>query len=103
MSIEKTFTVCGTARNVDGTIKARVANDLVSRIKILVKYKCTDINLIELPEEMTKYKALEHIKRLPAFSEEAQQDEIVRRMYDIKETQKKRDYAQILSTGAVTQ
>ena len=51
MANEKTFTVCGTARNVDGTLKVRVANDIVSRIKTLVKYDCTDINLIELPED----------------------------------------------------
>jgi len=57
MSKEKTFTVVGTAVNPDGTIKVRWSNDLVSRIKILNKAKCIDIDLIELPKEMTKLKA----------------------------------------------
>jgi len=51
---EKTFTVAGTAINADGTVKARFANDLVARIKILNKAGCTEINLVELPRAMTK-------------------------------------------------
>jgi hypothetical protein len=43
---DKLFTVAGTARNPDGTVKARFANDLVARIKILNKAGCTDINLV---------------------------------------------------------
>jgi hypothetical protein len=58
---EKTFTVAGTAKNADGTVKARFANDLVARIKILNKAKCTDINLVELPRAMTKLEALQYL------------------------------------------
>ena len=58
----KLFTVAGTARNPDGTVKVRFANDLVSRIKILTKAGCTDINLVELPEGMTKLQALQHLQ-----------------------------------------
>jgi hypothetical protein len=58
---EKTFTVAGTAKNPDGTVKARFANDLVARIKILNKSKCTDINLAELPRAMTKLEALQYL------------------------------------------
>ena len=58
----KLFTVAGTARNADGTVKARFANDLVARIKILTKAGCTDINLIELPQGMTKLDALKHLQ-----------------------------------------
>lgn len=58
---EKTFTVAGTAKNPDGTVKARFANDLVSRIKILNKTGCTDINLGELPHAMTKLEALQYL------------------------------------------
>jgi hypothetical protein len=58
---EKTFTVAGTAKNPDGTVKARFANDLVARIKILNKAKCTDINLVELPQAMTKLEALQFL------------------------------------------
>jgi len=61
MTIEKTFTVAGTATNPDGTAKARFANDLVARIKILNKTGCTDINLMELPRPMTKLEALQYI------------------------------------------
>jgi|GEM_PF-4682555 len=57
---EKTFTVVGTAINADGTIKVRWANDLVARIKILDKAGCTDIDLIELDEGMTKLDAAEY-------------------------------------------
>ena len=58
---EKLFTVAGTAKNADGTVKARFANDLVARIKILNKAGCTDINLVELPRAMTKLEALQHL------------------------------------------
>lgn len=61
MTAEKTFTVAGTAKNSDGTVKARFANDLVARIKILNKSKCTDINLVELPHAMTKLEALKYL------------------------------------------
>ena len=63
-TLEKTFTVAGTATNADGTAKARFANDLVARIKILNKAGCTNINLIELPQPMTKLEALQHLQSL---------------------------------------
>jgi hypothetical protein len=63
-TLEKTFTVAGTATNADGTAKARFANDLVARIKILNKAGCTNINLIELPRAMTKLEALQHLQSL---------------------------------------
>lgn len=59
---EKLFTVAGTATNADGTVKARFANDLVARIKILNKAGCTDINLMELPKAMTKLEALQYLQ-----------------------------------------
>jgi hypothetical protein len=61
MATEKTFTVAGTATNPDGTTKARFANDLVARIKILNKAGCTAINLIELSKPMTKLEALQYL------------------------------------------
>ena len=64
MATEKLFTVAGTATNADGTAKARFANDLVARIKILNKAGCTDINLMELPKAMTKLEALQHLQSL---------------------------------------
>ena len=61
MATEKLFTVAGTATNADGTVKARFANDLVARIKILNKAGCTNINLVELPKPMTKLEALQYL------------------------------------------
>ncbi len=61
MSADKLFTVAGTATNADGTTKARFANDLVARIKILNKAGCTNINLVELPRAMTKLEALQYL------------------------------------------
>jgi hypothetical protein len=61
MSVEKLFTVAGTATNPNGTTKARFANDLVARIKILNKAGCTGINLMELPSAMTKLQALQYL------------------------------------------
>jgi hypothetical protein len=58
---DKLFSVAGTATNADGTTKARFANDLVARIKILNKAGCTNINLVELPEPMTKLQALQYL------------------------------------------
>lgn len=61
MSNDKLFTVAGTATNSDGTVKVRFANDLVARIKILNKAGCTNINLVELPEPMSKLQALRYL------------------------------------------
>ena len=62
MSNDKTFTVAGTATNKDGTVKVRFANDLVARIKILNKAGCSNINLVELPQAMTKLEALQYLQ-----------------------------------------
>jgi hypothetical protein len=61
---ERLFTVAGTATNPDGTTKVRWATDLVSRIKILNKTGCTNINLVELPEPMTKLESLDYLRHL---------------------------------------
>jgi len=62
MASEKLFTVAGTATNPDGTTKARFANDLVARVKILSKGNCTNINLVELPRAMSKLEALQYLQ-----------------------------------------
>ena len=62
MSNDKTFSVAGTATNKDGTVKVRFANDLVARIKILNKAGCNNINLVELPQAMTKLEALQYLQ-----------------------------------------
>lgn len=60
MSADKLFTVAGTATH-NGVTKVRFANDLVARIKILNKAGATNINLIELPNAMTKLEALKYL------------------------------------------
>jgi len=71
MATEKMFTVAGTATNPDGTTKARFANDLVARIKILNKAGCTNVNLVELPRAMSKLEALEHLNSLGTYTGDA--------------------------------
>lgn len=71
--MEKTFTVVGTAVNEDGTCKVRWANDLVSRIKTLNKAGCTEIDLRELPEPMTKFQAVSWLSKQENLSEDAQE------------------------------
>ena len=61
--MEKKFTVAGTASQ-HGITKVRFANDIVSRTKILIKNNCKNINLIELPEPMTKLEALKYLESL---------------------------------------
>lgn len=55
------FTVVGTSTH-QGQTKVRFANDLVSRVKILVKNGHTDIDLFELPEPMTKAEACDYLR-----------------------------------------
>lgn len=64
MATEKLFTVAGTATDTKGNTKARFANDLVARVKILTKAGCSNINLVELPQPMTKLEALQHLQSL---------------------------------------
>jgi hypothetical protein len=61
MATDKLFTVAGTATNPDGTTKARFANDMVARVKILAKAGCSNVNLVELPRPMTKLEALQYL------------------------------------------
>ena len=68
---DKLFTVAGTATNPDGTTKARFANDMVARVKILTKNNCTNINLVELPRPMTKLEALQYLADTGNFSGDA--------------------------------
>lgn len=58
---EKLFTVAGTATQ-NGITKARFANDMVARVKILTKSGCTNIDLVELPRAMTKLEALQYLQ-----------------------------------------
>ena len=76
MATTKTFKVAGTTRLPSGTVKVRFANDFVSRIKVLAKNGHTDIELMELGEEMSKADICQMLINHPKFQSEEQQDAI---------------------------
>ena len=96
---DKLFTVAGTATNPDGTTKARFANDLVARIKILNKAGCTNVNLVELPKGMTKLEALEYLATLPEFQTGDAAYTIANRTADKAKVAKRADVSVTLKTG----
>jgi hypothetical protein len=59
MATSKTFSVAGVSTHKDGT-KIRFAND-ATRVKILIKNGHTDIDLKDLPREMTKAEIAEYL------------------------------------------
>ena len=62
MATDKKFAVAGVS-TLDGKTKLRFAND-VMRIKILAKNGHTNVELVELPSEMTKAEAVQHLKTI---------------------------------------
>ena len=61
------FKVTGIS-TLNGKTKVRFANDLVSRIKILVKSGHTDINLIELTTALSKADCVKHLKTTELYA-----------------------------------
>jgi hypothetical protein len=55
------FKVTGVSTQ-DGLTKVRFANDFVSRVKMLIKAGHDDIELLELPEAMSKADAVTYLK-----------------------------------------
>ncbi len=76
MATTKTFKVAGTTRLPSGTVKVRFANDFVSRIKVLAKNGHTDIELLELGDEMSKADICQMLISHPKFQSEEQQGAI---------------------------
>ena len=66
MSVEQLYTVAGVT-TFNGQTKVRFANDLIARIKIF-NGAGAEVNLIELPQAMTKLQALQHLATLPEFN-----------------------------------
>jgi len=60
------FTVAGVSNN-KGVIKVRFCSDYVLRVKNLQKQGDTDINLIELPNPMTKVDACNYLLERDEF------------------------------------
>lgn len=68
------FKVVGVSADELGQYRVRFANDLVSRVKILVKAGHKDIELMELPTSMSKANAVTYLKttdigQMPKFAE----------------------------------
>jgi uncharacterized iron-regulated protein len=59
MATDKKFAVAGVS-TLNGKTKIRFANDAM-RVKILQKQNHTDIDLIDLPHEMTKTEIVAHL------------------------------------------
>jgi len=59
MSTDKKFAVAGVS-TLEGKTKIRFANDTM-RIKILAKNGHSDIDLVELPSEMSKAEIAQHL------------------------------------------
>lgn len=55
------FKVTGVS-TLKGKTKVRFANDLVSRVKMLIKDGHDDINLVELASAMSKLDCIKHLK-----------------------------------------
>jgi hypothetical protein len=62
MATDKKFAVAGVS-TLEGKTKLRFAND-VMRIKILAKNGHKDVELVELPNEMTKAEVVQHLKSI---------------------------------------
>lgn len=65
------FKVTGIS-TLNGQTKVRFANDLVSRVKILVKDGHTDINLVELKEPLSKLDCIKHLKTTDLYGQFAE-------------------------------
>lgn len=68
----KLYTVAGTSIK-GGKTKIRFSRDLAVRTKTLIATGDTDINLVELPSEMTKVQAVQYLSRHPDFVQEYEQ------------------------------
>ena len=62
MATDKKFAVAGVS-TIAGDTKIRFANDMM-RTKILQKNGHTDIDLVELPTEMSKAEIVQHLKSI---------------------------------------
>lgn len=96
--MEKLYTVAGTATN-RGITKVRFANDIVSRVKILAKAGCTDIDLVELPRAMTKLEALQWLEQRDVTGDAAYAISV--KMAEKQREHRRRQVAVTLSRGTV--
>lgn len=64
---KQTFKVAGITTH-NGNTKVRFTDDMVRRIKQFTKGGASRIDLVELPSEMTKIEALNHMATLEMFA-----------------------------------
>ena len=75
MSTTKMYTVAGVSTS-NGKTKVRFANDYVGRFKILTKNGHTDVEILELPEAMSKGDVCKFLSTHDKFQGEASQSAI---------------------------
>jgi len=73
--MSKTFTHAGVSK-LDGSFKVRFANDAM-RTKVLIKSGHTDIDLIELPNPMTKEDAVAYLLSIDFATKDTVRNEAV--------------------------
>ena len=84
----QTFKVAGITIH-NGNAKVRFTDDMVRRIKQFTKGGASRIDLVELPSEMTKVEALQHIATLEMFASPGDQATIADTLADkLKEANK---------------
>jgi hypothetical protein len=85
---KQTFKVAGITTH-NGNTKVRFTDDMVRRIKQFTKGGASRIDLVELPSEMTKVEALNHIATLEMFASPGDQATIADTLADkMKEASK---------------
>ena len=85
---KETFKVAGITTH-NGNTKVRFTGDMVRRIKQFTKGGASRIDLVELPSEMTKVEALNHIATLEMFASPGDQATIADTLADkMKEANK---------------
>ena len=85
---KQTFKVAGIT-NHNGNTKVRFTDDMVRRIKQFTKGGASRIDLVDLPSEMTKVEALQHLMTLEMFANPADQATLADTLADkLKEANK---------------
>jgi hypothetical protein len=78
---KQTFKVAGITTH-NGNTKVRFTDDMVRRIKQFTKGGASRIDLVELPSEMTKVEALQHLATLEMFASPGDQATIADTLAD---------------------
>lgn len=95
----KTFTVAGiTAGN--GISKVRFTNDMSRRVKVFAKGDANRVDLVELPNAMTKIEALKYLLTVPNFANAEDQATITETLSD-RERESRRGEVRVKAKSTV--